>query len=267
MAEPDSNITNGNAGQFFNPAFVHSIAVPEVDMLPGLNKVCAAARGDGVIDVIDLEVELANMKSKSSSIAKRSQPRSRKSDAQSANTMGQVLRKRTQLDYSLGGHTAGVSCVKHVVRETCSCTTALLISANTAVVNGGSSFNVWLREEKVCLAMVSCAGILALAARDGVVLLGGPSWSVPLGRRDATKDAAVRHLPAPDSSLPELISAFSAKCLSARDLTAFSANFRYHVYNDTNIAAPRPVTTTASLRSTSSPRPHSTTPTTGTFLP
>ncbi|RRT86012.1 hypothetical protein B296_00005803 [Ensete ventricosum] len=69
--------------------------------------------------------------------------------------------------------------------------------------------------------MVSCAGILALAARDGVVLLGGPSWSVPLGRRDATKDAAVRHLPAPDSSLPELISAFSAKCLSARDLTAF----------------------------------------------
>lgn len=88
---------------------------------------------------------------------------------------------------------------------------------------------------------------------DGAVVflqLGGPSWSVPLGRRDATtasKDASEIDLPAPDSSLAELISALSAKGLSARDLTALSGahtigqarclNFRYHVYNDTNIDA------------------------------
>ncbi|KAJ8464880.1 hypothetical protein OPV22_027432 [Ensete ventricosum] len=39
--------------------------------------------------------------------------------------------------------------------------------------------------EASCRAVVSCADILALAARDGVNLLGGPSWAVALGRRDA----------------------------------------------------------------------------------
>ncbi|CAN1271356.1 Peroxidase 52 [Linum perenne] len=41
------------------------------------------------------------------------------------------------------------------------------------------------RVEAACNATVSCADILALAARDGVVLVGGPTWAVPLGRRDA----------------------------------------------------------------------------------
>ncbi|THU61103.1 hypothetical protein C4D60_Mb07t19750 [Musa balbisiana] len=154
MAEPDSNITNGNAGQCFNPAFVHSIAVPEVDMLPGLNKVCAAARGDGVIDVIDLEVELANMKSKSSSIAKGSQTRSRKADAQSANTMGQVLRKRTRLDYSLGGHTAGVSCVSF----------SLFGERGKFLISGGNDASVKLWDWSKCSypEQASCSTHLSL---------------------------------------------------------------------------------------------------------
>ncbi|EFJ11477.1 hypothetical protein SELMODRAFT_17470, partial [Selaginella moellendorffii] len=37
--------------------------------------------------------------------------------------------------------------------------------------------------ESSCKGVVSCADILALAARDSVVLSGGPSWEVPLGRR------------------------------------------------------------------------------------
>ncbi|CAD5187920.1 unnamed protein product [Musa acuminata subsp. malaccensis] len=154
MAEPDSNITNGNAGQCFNPAFVHSIAVPEVDMLPGLNKVCAAARGDGVIDVIDLEVELANTKSKSSSIAKGSQPRSRKADAQSAKTMGQVLRKRTRLDYSLGGHTAGVSCVSF----------SLFGERGKFLISGGNDASVKLWDWSKCSypEQASCSTHLSL---------------------------------------------------------------------------------------------------------
>ncbi|KAF5949249.1 hypothetical protein HYC85_011242 [Camellia sinensis] len=62
---PDAD-NAGSAGQCLNPAFVHAIAVPEVDMVDRLGKVCVVARGDGVVDVIDIESELAVIKSKSS---------------------------------------------------------------------------------------------------------------------------------------------------------------------------------------------------------
>ncbi|CAI0375750.1 unnamed protein product [Linum tenue] len=38
--------------------------------------------------------------------------------------------------------------------------------------------------EAACPGVVSCADILALAARDAVVLANGPTWAVPTGRRD-----------------------------------------------------------------------------------
>ncbi|CBI22008.3 unnamed protein product, partial [Vitis vinifera] len=79
------------------------------------------------------------------------------------------------------------------------------------------------RVEAACKATVSCADILALAARDGVVLLGGPSWTVPLGRRDArtaNQSAANNDLPAPFANLSALISGFAAKGLNADDMTA-----------------------------------------------
>ncbi|KAG6534644.1 peroxidase P7-like [Zingiber officinale] len=115
--------------------------------------------------------------------------------------------------------------------------------------------------EAACKATVSCADILAVAARDAVVLLGGPTWKVELGRRDATtasQSAANSNLPSPGSSLAQLISAFSAKSLSARDMTALSgahtigqarcATFRSHIYNDANVNA-----SFASLRKMSCP--------------
>ncbi|XP_009408893.2 peroxidase P7-like [Musa acuminata AAA Group] len=102
--------------------------------------------------------------------------------------------------------------------------------------------------EAACPSTVSCADILALAARDGVVLLGGPTWTVPLGRRDATtasQSAANSNLPGPGFSLSQLISSFANKNLNARDMTALSGghtiglarciSFRPHIYNDTNI--------------------------------
>ncbi|KAI0487949.1 hypothetical protein KFK09_027772 [Dendrobium nobile] len=104
--------------------------------------------------------------------------------------------------------------------------------------------------EASCNATVSCADILALASRDGVVKLGGPTWTVALGRRDATtasQSTANSDLPGPASTLSTLISKFSAKGLSARDMTALSGAhtigqaqcqfFRSRIYNDNNINA------------------------------
>ncbi|XP_021732932.1 peroxidase P7-like [Chenopodium quinoa] len=102
--------------------------------------------------------------------------------------------------------------------------------------------------EAACSGTVSCADILALAAREGVLLLGGPSWTVPLGRRDATtasQSTANSNLPPPTASLSTLISLFAAQGLNARDMTALSgahtigqarcSSFRTHIYNETNI--------------------------------
>ncbi|TVU33216.1 hypothetical protein EJB05_25006, partial [Eragrostis curvula] len=72
---------------------------------------------------------------------------------------------------------------------------------------------------------VSCADALALAARDAVALLGGPTWNVWLGRKDAraaSQAAANANLPGPGSSAASLVAAFAAKGLSARDMTALS---------------------------------------------
>ncbi|KAM0850609.1 hypothetical protein ACQ4PT_052953 [Festuca glaucescens] len=95
---------------------------------------------------------------------------------------------------------------------------------------GGSTFgfdvidNIKTQVEAACPGVVSCADILALATRDSVNLLGGPSWAVPLGRRDATvpNPADAAKLPGPDSDLAGLVAAFAAKGLTPRDLTALS---------------------------------------------
>ena len=109
---PDMN-SGGNTGQSFNPAFVHMLAVPEVDMLDKVDQICVVARGDGVVDVINIESELSAMRSKTSTKPRRgSQSRSKESSPTAdIETSDQNGRKRLCLDYSLGGHTAAVSCV------------------------------------------------------------------------------------------------------------------------------------------------------------
>ncbi|XP_057825257.1 cationic peroxidase 1-like [Cryptomeria japonica] len=104
------------------------------------------------------------------------------------------------------------------------------------------------RLEAVCGGVVSCADIVTIAARDSVVLLGGPSWIVQLGRRDSTTaslSGANSNLPSPFSDLSTLISAFQAQGLSTKDMIALSGahtigqarctTFRSRVFNDTNI--------------------------------
>ncbi|KAK0592291.1 hypothetical protein LWI29_016694 [Acer saccharum] len=108
--------------------------------------------------------------------------------------------------------------------------------------------NIKSAVEKACPGVVSCADVLAIAARDSVEILGGPSWNVKLGRRDArtaSQAAANKSLPPPTSSLNQLMSSFSAAGLSTRDLVALSGahtigqsrcvQFRPRIYNETNI--------------------------------
>ncbi|PIN21696.1 Peroxidase [Handroanthus impetiginosus] len=98
--------------------------------------------------------------------------------------------------------------------------------------------------EQVCPHTVSCADILALAARDSTVLSGGPHWEVPLGRRDS-RTASLRisntNIPAPNSTIQTLITKFKQQGLDEEDLVALSgahtigmarcATFRQRLYN------------------------------------
>ncbi|WCJ27806.1 Peroxidase [Euphorbia peplus] len=104
--------------------------------------------------------------------------------------------------------------------------------------------------EASCAGVVSCADILAVAARDSVVALGGPTWNVQLGRRDSATpslSAANSDLPSPFSDLSVLLSDFSKKGFNAKEMVALSGAhtigqarctvFRNRTYNEANIDA------------------------------
>ena len=82
--------------------------------------------------------------------------------------------------------------------------------------------------ESICPGIVSCADVLAVAARDASDLVGGPSWTVNLGRRDSTSAAsrsqAEADLPFASDPVETLIRRFSDKGLNTRDMVALSGN-------------------------------------------
>ncbi|KAJ9146097.1 hypothetical protein P3X46_028407 [Hevea brasiliensis] len=82
------------------------------------------------------------------------------------------------------------------------------------------------RVHKECGRVVSCADIVAIAARDSVFLSGGPDYDVPLGRRDgltfATQNATLANLPAPTSNTTTLLTSLATKNFDATDVVALS---------------------------------------------
>ncbi|XP_061361643.1 peroxidase N-like [Gastrolobium bilobum] len=79
--------------------------------------------------------------------------------------------------------------------------------------------------ESACSGVVSCADILAIAARDSVFLSGGPSWNVLLGRRDGTISngtLANLVLPSPFDPLDTIISKFTVAGLNLTDVVSLS---------------------------------------------
>ncbi|KAJ4982248.1 hypothetical protein NE237_033085 [Protea cynaroides] len=79
--------------------------------------------------------------------------------------------------------------------------------------------------EAQCPGVVSCADTIALVARDAVVTIGGPSWSVPTGRRDgliSNSTEAANNIPAPTSNFTTLVTKFANQGLNVKDLVLLS---------------------------------------------
>ncbi|KAI0514222.1 hypothetical protein KFK09_010257 [Dendrobium nobile] len=78
--------------------------------------------------------------------------------------------------------------------------------------------------ESSCPGVVSCADILALAARDAVALSGGPNWEVPVGRKDGriSRASDTLQLPPPTANFSQLRLSFAQRGLSIADLVALS---------------------------------------------
>ncbi|KAM0003013.1 putative peroxidase [Helianthus debilis subsp. tardiflorus] len=79
--------------------------------------------------------------------------------------------------------------------------------------------------EAVCPGVVSCADVLAIAARDVVVAAGGPLFNVQLGRRDGLISKASRvkgNLPLPTFNVNQLNTMFARHNLTQLDMIALS---------------------------------------------
>lgn len=105
--------------------------------------------------------------------------------------------------------------------------------------------------EAVCPGVVSCADILALAARDAVVLTSGRGWLVPTGRRDGTisLSSEASNLPGPTESVDSQKKKFAAKGLNGQDLVTLvgghtigttACQFFRHRLNNFNNTNPDP---------------------------
>ncbi|KAM6564648.1 hypothetical protein CsatB_024646 [Cannabis sativa] len=105
--------------------------------------------------------------------------------------------------------------------------------------------------EKECPNTVSCADILALAARDSTVISGGPNWEVPLGRRDArgaSLSGSNNDIPAPNNTFQTILTKFKRQGLDLVDLVALSGShtigdarctsFRQRLYNQNGNGKP-----------------------------
>ncbi|XP_047328655.1 peroxidase 10-like [Impatiens glandulifera] len=107
--------------------------------------------------------------------------------------------------------------------------------------------------EKTCPSTVSCVDILALAAREAVYAVGGPYWSVVLGRRDgltASEKAANTMLPSPFEPVDNITAKFVANGLDMKDVVVLSGahtigfaqcfTFKKRLYNFKGTGKPDP---------------------------
>ncbi|KAL4379063.1 hypothetical protein GQ457_02G020020 [Hibiscus cannabinus] len=101
--------------------------------------------------------------------------------------------------------------------------------------------------ELSCPTTVSCSDILAVAARDLIVMLGGPYYNVYLGRKDSRSSQASSiegKLPKPSMKMSEMMDVFAASGFSVQEMVALSGahtigfshckEFSSNIANDTH---------------------------------
>ncbi|KAJ3681421.1 hypothetical protein LUZ60_015910 [Juncus effusus] len=104
------------------------------------------------------------------------------------------------------------------------CDASILIDSSDGTAEKDSPANASVRGYEVidqikqliesrCPGTVTCADIVALAARDAVFLAGGPYYGIMTGRRDGTRSRIedTRALPAPTLNTSDLIQVFVDK--------------------------------------------------------
>ncbi|XP_031390687.1 peroxidase 5-like [Punica granatum] len=85
--------------------------------------------------------------------------------------------------------------------------------------------NAKARLEAACKGVVSCADILAFAARDSVEITGGFSYAVPAGRRDgrvSVASEALANLPPPSLNVDQLTQSFASKGFTQEEMVTLS---------------------------------------------
>ncbi|KAJ7538851.1 hypothetical protein O6H91_11G065600 [Diphasiastrum complanatum] len=114
-------------------------------------------------------------------------------------------------------------------------------------------FSAKQKLEQICPRTVSCADILALSARESVLLAGGPYFPLATGRRDGLTSIAKLaevNLPNPFDNITALISSFTRRGFEVADMVALLGAhsighshcrfFRSRLYNFSGTGFPDP---------------------------
>uniref|UniRef100_A0A0D3ET80 peroxidase n=1 Tax=Oryza barthii TaxID=65489 RepID=A0A0D3ET80_9ORYZ len=94
---------------------------------------------------------------------------------------------------------------------------------NQSLRGFGAVDKIKARLEAACPRTVSCADILVLAARDSLVLAGGPSYPVLTGRSDSARafyDEVGARIPSPNATYTVTLDAFARRGFTERETVA-----------------------------------------------